>query len=198
MGPAHTSPHVPSGRAVYPGSFDPPTIAHVHLAEIALEQLALQTVDFAISAHTLGKDDARLSPIDDRVAELRAIAGDDGRLGVVTTADSLLADIAEGYDVVVLGADKWHQVLDPVWYGDNDARDEALRRLPTIALAPRPPWPLPGEDRSADPPAGVEVVILATDPAHHEVSATGVRSGRHEWRAPRHGGQRPPRGRQPE
>lgn len=183
MGPAHTSPHVASRRAVYPGSFDPPTIAHVHLADTAIGQLELTRVDFAISARTLGKDDARLTPIDDRIDQLTAIAGDDPRLGVIVTADSLLADIAEGYDVVILGADKWHQVLDPVWYGDIEGRDEALRRLPTVALAPRPPWTLPGEDASADPPSGVTVVVLDTDPAHHPVSATEVRAGRDEWRA---------------
>ena len=172
-------------RAVYPGSFDPPTIAHVHLARTALAQLGLEHVDFAISARTLGKDDARLTPINDRVEELTLIADHDARLGVITTVDSLLADIAEGYDVVILGADKWHQVLDPVWYGDIEARNEALQRLPLVALAPRPPWPLPGENPSADPPGGVSVVVLDTDPAHHEVSATEVRAGRDEWRATR-------------
>lgn len=170
-------------RAVYPGSFDPPTIAHVHLARTALSQLDLHRVDFAISAMTLGKDDSRLTPIEERVDELERIIDGDPRLGVVTTVDSLLADIAEGYDVVILGADKWHQVLDPVWYGDRDARDAALRRLPRVALAPRPPWPMPGEDPAADPPAGLDLIILETDPAHHRVSATEVRAGRTEWRA---------------
>jgi len=179
MGIDQTSPK----RAVYPGSFDPPTIAHVHLAETAIEQLGLDRVDFAISAHTLGKDDARLTPIEDRVAELSAISSDNPRIGVITTADSLLADIAEDYEVVILGADKWHQVLDPVWYGDTESRNEALQRLPIVALAPRPPWPMPGEDASADAPAGVEVFVLDTDPAHHPVSATEVRGGREEWRA---------------
>lgn len=179
MGIEETSPK----SAVYPGSFDPPTIAHVHLAETAIEQLGLDRVDFAISSHTLGKDDSRLAPIEDRVAQLAAISSGNTRLGVVTTADSLLADIAEGYEVVILGADKWHQVLDPVWYGDIDARNRALQRLPIVAIAPRPPWPLPGEDVSADPPTGVEVVILDTDPEHHPVSATEVRAGREEWRA---------------
>lgn len=168
---------------MYPGSFDPPTIAHVHLAQTAIDQLGLTHVDFALSAHTLGKDDARLTPLADRVEELSVIAAVDDRLGVITTADSLLADIAEGYEVVILGADKWHQVLDPVWYGDVEGRNEALRRLPIVALAPRPPWPMPGDDASADPPEGVDLVILDTDPAHHPVSATEVRAGRHEWRA---------------
>jgi hypothetical protein len=74
-------------------------------------------------------------------------------------------------------------VLDPVWYADVNARDEALQRLPLVALAARPPWTMPGEDAAADPPTGVDVVILDTDPSHHPVSATDVRAGREEWRA---------------
>ena len=168
---------------MYPGSFDPPTIAHVHLAETAIAQLGLDRVDFAISSQTLGKDDSRLAPIDDRVAELTAISSDNTRIGVITTRHSLVADIAEGYEVIILGADKWHQVLDPVWYADSNARNEALQRLPLVALAARPPWTMPGEDPTADPPAGVDVVVLDTDPSHHPVSATDVRAGREEWRA---------------
>ena len=168
---------------MYPGSFDPPTIAHVHLAETAIAQLGLDRVDFAISSQTLGKDDSRLAPIDDRVAELTAISSDNTRIGVITTRHSLVADIAEGYEVIILGADKWHQVLDPVWYADSNARNEALQRLPLVALAARPPWTMPGEDPAADPPAGVDVVVLDTVPSHHPVSATDVRAGREEWRA---------------
>ena len=168
---------------MYPGSFDPPTIAHVHLAETAIAQLGLDRVDFALSARTLGKDDSRLRPIDDRVAELTAISSGNARIGVTMTPHSLVADIAEGYEVIILGADKWHQVLDPVWYACIDARNEALQRLPLVALAARPPWTMPGEDASADPPVGVDVVILDTDPSHHPVSATDVRAGREEWRA---------------
>jgi hypothetical protein len=168
---------------VYPGSFDPPTIAHVHLAETAIAQLGLDRVDFALSARTLGKDDSRLRPIDDRVAELTAISSGHARIGVTMTPHSLVADIAEGYEVIILGADKWHQVLDPVWYAGIDARNEALQRLPLVALAARPPWTMPGEDASADPPVGVDVVILDTDPSHHPVSATDVRAGREDWRA---------------
>lgn len=175
----------PPRRAVYPGTFDPPTIAHLHIARVAIDRLGLDRLDLMISSHTLGKDDDRLTPIEDRVAALDAIIGGDAALGVRTTPDSLLADIAEGYDAIVLGADKWAQVLDPVWYGGIDERDAALHRLPTVALAPRPPWPLPDDDASAMPPPWVDVVVLDVDPLHHEVSATEVRAGREEWRARR-------------
>lgn len=168
---------------VYPGSFDPPTVAHVHLAEQAVAQLGLARLDLVISHDALGKDDEALTPIVERVAVLVRLAADRPWLAAATTTDRLVADIAEGYDVVVIGADKWHQLLDPDWYGGLTERDTALRRLPTVALAPRPPWTLPGDDPAADPPDGVEVVVLDTDPAHHEVSATAVREGRHEWRA---------------
>ena len=168
---------------VYPGSFDPPTVAHVHLAEQAVAQLGLARLDLVISHEALGKDDEALTPIDERVAALVHLAEGRPWLTAGTTPHRLVADIAEGYDAVVIGADKWHQLLDPDWYGGLTERDTALRRLPTVALAPRPPWTLPGEDASADPPEGVDVVVLATDPAHHDVSATAVRSGRHEWRA---------------
>lgn len=168
---------------VYPGSFDPPTVAHVHLAEQAVDQLGLARLDLVISLDALGKDDDALTPVHERVTELARLAEGRPWLAAGTTPHRLIADIAQGYDVVVIGADKWHQLLDPAWYGGTTERDEALRRLPTVALAARPPWTLPGDDPAAEPPAGVEIVVLDTDPSHHEVSATAVRAGRHEWRA---------------
>lgn len=171
------------GVGVFPGTFDPPTIAHLEIARVAIEQLGLVRIDLTISAATLGKDDAALTPIQRRIDELETIIGDDERLRVRSSSDSLIVDIAEGYDVIVLGADKWVQVLDPVWYGGVEARDDALRRLPLVALAPRAPWTSLLTDEAADTPDSVTVVVLDVDPAHHEVSATAVRAGREEWRA---------------
>ena len=173
---------------VYPGSFDPLTIAHLHVAETAVHQCGLVRVDLSISTVTLGKDDDRLTPIEDRLSRISTLALQRPWLGARRTPARLLADIADGYDVVVVGADKWHQLLDPGWYASPDARLEALARLPIVAVAPRPPWPRPGEtgpDGTAAGPApeGVEVVLLDTDPAHHDVSATAVRQGRDDWRA---------------
>ncbi len=168
---------------VYPGSFDPPTIAHVHLAEQAIKQCGLTRLDLVISVVTLGKTDDRLSPLADRLAELHRLADTNPALGVRTTEHGLLADVAKGYGLIVMGADKWAQVLDPSWYGGIEARNEALRRLPKIALGPRPPWPVPGDDPAAAVPDGLEVVILDVDETHGPVSATEVRAGRTEWRA---------------
>ncbi len=156
---------------VYPGSFNPPTVAHLAIARAAAEQCALERVDLVLSRDTLGKAHHDLVRIEDRVRVLEAIATSRPWIGVRVTDDRFIADIAEGYDVIVLGADKWAQVIDPAWYdGSEAARDAAVARLPTVACAPRPPCPMP-----------TGAVALDVHPDHHEVSATHVRAGRREW-----------------
>ena len=87
------------------------------------------------------------------------------------TEARLLADVAEGYDVVVMGADKWAQVVDPAWYGGSEAaRDAAVARLPARARGPPAGWPVP---------VGVEVLHLHPD--HLDVSSTAAVAGRRDW-----------------
>jgi hypothetical protein len=164
--------------AVYPGSFDPLTIAHVGLAEAAIAELGLSRVDLCLSEDPLGKPHLAAT-VAERAARLAAALGGRSRLRVTTTPHRLVADIATGYDVVVLGADKWAQVLDPAWYGGGaDERDGALGRLPLVAVA--------GRAGSVAPEVrvdGVRVHLLSL-PAHlAEVSSTGVRDGRSDWSA---------------
>lgn len=173
-------------RGAYPGSFNPPTVAHLAIADAARRRLGLDRVDLIISRDALGKHPDGLVPVADRVAVLEDVASSRPWLGVRVTDDRLLADIADGYDAIVLGADKWAQVLDPAWYGGSPAaRDAALARLPTVALAPRA-----GHDHGADPDEpphpsiAVEVVELDVHPDHHHVSATAARDGRDEWMLP--------------
>jgi len=79
---------------------------------------------------------------------------------------------------VVMGADKWGQVIDPAWYGGSEsARDEAVARLPRVVVVPRPPYPLPAPGST-----GVEVLDLPT--YHGDVSSTAARGGSREWMAP--------------
>ncbi len=159
---------------VFPGSFNPPTVAHLAIARAAVEQCGLDRVDLVISHGALGKVDSDLVPVAHRGAVLDAVAQTRPWLGVVITDLRLIVDIAEGYDVVIMGADKWTQVIDPVWYGDDVmARDEVLRRLPIVAGVPRPGASLEGVG-----------VVLDVHEDHRPVSATGVRDGRVDWMLP--------------
>jgi cytidyltransferase-like protein len=151
-------------RAVYPGTFDPPTIAHVAIAEAALEQCRLDAVDFMLNAEPLGKASVRSLPA--RIEMLEALTAARSWLRVVTTEHRYIADIAQGYDVLVVGADKWAQILDPGFYASEAERDAAVGRLPELAVVPRGGLALP--------PASVVLVIEETMTT---VSSTAARRG---------------------
>lgn len=167
--------------AAYPGSFDPPTIAHLAIAEAAVAQLGLDRVDLVVSIDPLGKDGRDQVRVADRLTVLGAVAATRPWMEVVTTDHRLITDIAEGYDAVVVGADKWAQVLDPVWYGGSvAARDRAVSGLGTVGLAPRSGI-VDTDHHLTARPTGVRVVDLDVHPSHRIVSATAARSGRREW-----------------
>ncbi len=155
---------------VYPGSFNPPTKAHLEIAHAAVAEYSLQRLDFALSVSPLGKAEVEVPSFAHRIEVIEASLRSHQSLAVVVTEAQLITDIADGYDLVVMGADKWHQVNDPGWYNDDvRARDEAVSRLPTVALAPRPPHAIPAELRL--PVAGDLL----------EISSTAARAGRTEW-----------------
>ena len=160
-------------RGVFPGSFDPLTVAHLAVAEAAVAQCDLDELHLAISMEPLGKDRRQQSDAADRVAAIEAAARTRPWLRATVTSAALVADIASGFDVVVVGADKWLQLHDPAFYGGSaDAVRRALRRLPELAVAPRAGVLLPPD-----------VPVLAVDPQLAEVSSSAVRAGRREWRA---------------
>jgi nicotinate-nucleotide adenylyltransferase len=161
----------------YPGTFNPPTVAHLAIAEAARRQGGLDRVDLLVSRLPLGKDPAQPS-LPRRLTVLEAIAATRPWLGVRLTDQQLLADVAAGYDAVVLGADKWVQINDVVWYANDPVtRDATLARLPRLLLVPRPPFAL----SSNLPP---DALILEIDPDHRSVSSSEARAGRLEWMAP--------------
>lgn len=162
-------------HGVYPGSFDPLTVAHLAVADAAREQCGLDRLDLAISHVALAKEDRRQTPVPERLAAIAAATADRPWLRAFATPAQLLADIAEGYEVLVVGADKWSQLHDPRFYGDSeDAMRDALARLPTVAVAPR---------AGAPRPDAADAVLLDLDPEHGEVSSTAVRAGRLDWLA---------------
>lgn len=157
--------------AAFPGSYNPPTVAHLAMATAARRQCGLDRVDLVVSRSAIGKEDVVRPTLDERVAVLRAVASTRPWLGVVVTDARLLVDIAMGYEWLILGADKWEQVLDVAYYGSVVARDAALAALPHLAVAAR-------LDHAV--PAGA--VLL--DVAHHDVSSTAAREGRTELMLP--------------
>jgi len=161
-------------RGVYPGSFNPPTLAHVEIAAAAAEQHRLDIVDLAISRVALAKEDVTVPRFDHRLQVVAEVVEDHHWLGMLVTNAQLLVDIADGYDVLVMGADKWHQIQDPVFYDDNAAaRDAAMAALPTVAVAPRPPLEVPDE------------ILLDVPDELADMSSSAARDGMHHWMHPR-------------
>ena len=148
----------------YPGTFDPPTVAHLAIAVAAREQCELDAVDLIVNSTPLGKGEVR--SLEARVEMLGAVAATRPWLRVVVSDRLHLADIAEGYDVLVLGADKWAQVLDVAFYESEAERDDAVSRLPQLAVAPRQGLALPDG-----------CVVLTIDADLDAVSSTAARDG---------------------
>ncbi len=163
-------------RGVYPGSFNPPTIAHIAIAEIAAEQRGLTSVTLAVSRVALAKESVVVPDFDDRIAVLENLVDEHPLLELFVTDLQLLVDISEGFDTVILGADKWHQIQDLSFYADAAARDDAMRRLPTPTLFPRSPHPV-------DP-----AMALQLTPEQHaliaNVSSSAARDGNLDFMAP--------------
>jgi hypothetical protein len=168
--------------AAYPGTFNPPTVAHLAIAEAALEQGGLDVVHLVLSHAPLGKSPAGPS-FDDRVGVLETVAASRAWMQVRVTESQLIAEVAAGYDAVIMGMDKWLQVLDPAWYdGSVAARDAAVAALPDVLVAARD-----GSDEAAQatsPAHSSEVVTLVVDHVHRSVSSSQVRAGRVEWMLP--------------
>src|SRR5437763_6845354 len=121
----------------YPGSFNPPTVAHLAVAEAAWRQCELERLDLVVSRSPLGKEPADLARLEDRLDVLERIAASRPWLGVRTTDARLLADVAGGYDVPIVGGDKWVQLIGPGWYGGSEvAAARALRRIRRGVVGP--------------------------------------------------------------
>lgn len=161
-------------RAVYPGSFNPLTVAHLAIASAAAS--LCDRVDFVVSRVALGKESVARPRLEERLSVLAAAASSRPWMGVVVAEAQLLVDVAAGYDVLVLGSDKWAQVVDPAYYGGSvAARDAAVAALPPVlAVAVRDETPLPSG-----------AVVLPVDPSLVTgVSSSAVRGGAVEWMAP--------------
>ena len=159
-------------RGAYPGSFNPLTTAHLAVAEAARRAHDLTEVHLVISRVPLDKAGATRPLLQHRLEVLERAAITRSWLRLVVTEAKLVADMSEGYGVVIMGADKWEQVHDVRYYSSEADRDEAVARLPTAAIAPRPPHEAPPANL-LDLPSEVSTV-----------SSTEARAGAHAYMAP--------------
>ena len=128
----------------YPGTFNPPTVAHLAIAEAArrpgqprppgpdrVDRASGKSSDRAVTrGPRVGTRGDRRHP---------PLAG-----GAYHRPSTHLRRWRPGYDAVVVGVDKWLQIVDPAWYGGSvAARDQAVARLPRVLVVARPPDPLP-------------------------------------------------------
>ncbi len=133
-----------AARAVFPGSFNPPTVAHLAIARAARIQFEVDHLDLVISRRSLAKEDVDHPRFQHRIDVIKQTVEPFSWIGVVVTKTQLLVDIARGYDLLVVGADKWRQIHQAEWYDSLDARDRALADLPSTAVVPRQGHPHPG------------------------------------------------------
>ncbi len=161
-------------RGVFPGSFNPLTVAHLEVARLAALAHALDTVDLAVSRIAIDKPAPAGPGFDERIALLTAEVAAHDWLGLVTTDEQLIADIADGYDAVIMGADKWNQVNDARYYADDTARDAAVSSLPTVVVAERMGLPIDG----------AQATVLRTPSSLHDISSTAARGGDRALMAP--------------
>ncbi len=157
--------------AVYPGSFNPPTVAHLDLSVAVMAQRNVDVVVWSLSRITLGKDPDGHPTIDERRAVLEAVAEQYAWLEVQVTDAQLLSEIATGFDVLIMGADKWAQINELDWYESAEHRNAAMAALPELAVAPRPPHLVPIE-------------FAVTFENNERVSSTAARSGAHHLMLP--------------
>lgn len=140
------APPRPGTVALLSGSFDPPTVGHLALAEAVRAEADLVLLVYA--ARTLPKDPGTpppLLPEEARVEALRALAEPRPWLRAALSSHGLLADqaraAAERFPgarlLLAMGSDKALQLLDPRWYEDRDRTLGELFALAEVRYAVR-------------------------------------------------------------
>ncbi len=173
---------------ILPGSFNPPTNAHVALATSG-RQAGLSCVLYLLSKRTIDKE--RVSGIDlaDRLAVLEQVAGPQGD-GVAFTNCGLYVDQALALRNILppptriaflVGFDKIVQILDERYYENRDEALDMLFSIATFMVAPREATN-PGDLRTLiESPANqrysdrIRSIPLASE--YRDLSSTHVRNG---------------------
>lgn len=187
---------------VFPGSFNPPTTAHLAMLEqagqLARTRIITETEDHpvclyaGISKRITDKESVERPTLLDRIVLIDEVLWHHlPQAGVMLFNRGLYVEQAEGvrsaFPAVrrvffLVGFDKIVQIFDPRYYEDRDVALRALFRLAEIIVAPRGhDGPEALEALLAQPenqPFRNHVHSMPFDPAYRQVSSTSIR--RHE------------------
>lgn len=144
----------------------------MEIAARARDLHRLDEVHLTVSRVALDKPNPEGPTFEERLGIIEADAAHHAWLHVAVTDAQLIVDIAHGYDVVIMGADKWAQVNDVRYYADGAARDDAISRLPTVVVAERDGSVAPAE-HALDMPKHLQ-----------QISSTAARAGDRSQMAP--------------
>jgi nicotinamide-nucleotide adenylyltransferase len=143
---------VPRGDIiVFPGSFNPPTVAHLAMLrqarKFAHQQGGHWQIYAALSKQVVDKEAVERMTLLDRVVLLERILKDEVRdAGILLLNRGLYVEQAQGIRAAfpsvkrlyfLLGFDKIVQILDPSYYADRDAALSELFHLARLLVTPR-------------------------------------------------------------
>ena len=182
---------VRGGRVgVLPGSFNPPTAAHLELARAARRRFELDTVAFSLSSVIVDKERVEGLCREDRLLLLSLMTADDPWAAAVVVNRGLYSEQAPacrtcfGGDAdlrFIVGMDKVLQIFDPRYYEDRDAALDTLFAHVRLIAANREDW---GDealrallDRPENAPYRDRVQPLTLSPHLRDQSSSAVRRG---------------------
>jgi nicotinate-nucleotide adenylyltransferase len=164
------------------GTFDPPHVGHLILAEEARQALGLEHVLFVPAGEPWRKTGRQLSPPEHRLAMVRLAVGDNSdfvvsileieRKGPSYTAETLatlqqqLPDDAEIF--CIMGQDSLADL--PNW-----RQPQRIVSLARLAVARRSPWEAAEADALEKEVAGISQRLVWLDMPRIDVSSTAVR-----------------------
>jgi nicotinic acid mononucleotide adenylyltransferase len=144
------SPRPRGSIIVLPGSFNPPTSAHLALLKTAHSFVRQQSVPFqlyaAFTIHTVDKETVERPLLLDRVLLLQKLLHRLPHTGILLINRGLYVEQAEGirrsFPAVrqiffLMGYDKIVQIFDPRYYEDRDAALTRLFSLAQLLVVPR-------------------------------------------------------------
>ncbi|MDE0341563.1 MAG: hypothetical protein OXK82_00055, partial [Deltaproteobacteria bacterium] len=184
-------PPPPGGRVgVLPGSFNPPTVAHLELARAARRRFGLDTVAFSLSSVIVDKERVEGLCREDRLLLVSLLTADDPWAAAVVVNRGLYSEQAPAFRTCfggdadlrfIVGMDKVLQIFDPRYYEDRDAALDTLFAHVRLIAANREDWgdeALRGLlDRSENAPYRDRVQSLTLPPHLRNQSSSAVRRG---------------------